>query len=85
MMGCATVRARQWVNAMLATKAERAPDDQTRVGLDEAWEVRFWCAKFNVTPRELRACVLEVGPRTQDIEARLRKARRESFSKGGED
>ena len=70
---------------MLASKAERVPDDLTRVGLDEEWEVRFWCARFTVTPDELRACVLEVGPRTQDIEEQLRKARRESFSKGGED
>ena len=70
---------------MLANKVERAPQDLTRVGLDSEGEVRFWCARFAVTPDELRACVLEVGPRTADIETRLRQAGCESFSMGGED
>ena len=70
---------------MLADKAERAPDDLTRVGFDDEWEVRFWCVKFSVTPEELRACVLEVGSRAEDVEKQLRKAGRKSFSMGGED
>ena len=70
---------------MLVNKVERIPEDLSRIGLDDEWEVHFWCARFSVTPDELRACVLEVGPRTQDVEARLRQAARESFAMGGED
>ena len=70
---------------MLANKTMRTPVDLTRVGVDEEWQVRFWCARFSVTPDELRACVLEVGQRTEDVEKRLRHAARESFKMGGED
>ena len=70
---------------MLADKVERAPRDLTHVGLDEEWEVTFWCAKLSVTPAELRACVLEVGPSAADVEERLRKAGRVAFRMGGED
>ena len=70
---------------MLVNKVEARPADLARVGLDEEWEVRFWCARFGVAPDELRACVLEVGPRTEDVESQLRKAHRAVFSMGGED
>lgn len=70
---------------MLVNKVERIPVDLSQVNLNDEWEVLFWCARFSVAPDKLRACVLEVGPRTQDVEARLRKVARESFSMGGED
>ena len=70
---------------MLADKVERVPDDPDRVGLNEEWEVSFWCARFSVTPDELRGCVLEVGPCTADVEKRLREAGRAAFRMGGED
>ena len=70
---------------MATTRIERTPDDVDRVGLDEDWEVSFWSARFSVTPDELRACVAKVGPRTEDVEARLRDAARQSFRMGGED
>ncbi len=70
---------------MLADKAERAPNNLTWIRLDDESEVRFWCVNFSVTPDELRACVLEVGPRAEDVEKQLRKAGRKSFSMGGED
>ena len=70
---------------MLANKVERAPTDLNRVGLDEEWELSFWCARFSVTPNELRACVLEAGPRTADVEKRLREAGHTAFRMGGED
>jgi hypothetical protein len=70
---------------MLVDKNDRAPHDLTRVGVEEDWEVRYWCARFSVSPDELRACVLEVGPRTEDVERRLQGARREVLSNTGED
>jgi hypothetical protein len=70
---------------VLVDKEERAPQDLTRVGLDEEWEVRYWCAHFDSTEEELRACVLEVGPRVPDIEQRLRGLAKKVFKNTGED
>ena len=70
---------------MLVDKDDRHPHDLSRVGLDEAWEVRYWCARFSVDEEQLRACVLEVGPDVDDVEARLKEAGRAAFQKMGED
>jgi hypothetical protein len=70
---------------VLVDKNDRAPHDLTRVGLDEEWEVHYWCARYGVTGEELRACVLEVGPRTVDVEAKLAGQGRKIFSNTGED
>ena len=64
---------------------ECVPADLTRVNLAREWEVSYWCARFDVGPDELRACVTEVGPRVDDVERRLRNAARKSFDKMGED
>lgn len=69
---------------MLVDK-ERTPSDLTRVGLAEEWEIRYWCARFNVGVDELRVCVMEVGPRVEDVERRLKEAARKAFDKTGED
>jgi hypothetical protein len=70
---------------VLVDKDERAPQDLTRVGLEEEWEVRYWCARYGLTGEELRACVLEVGPRAVDVEQRLRDQGKKIFSNTGED
>ena len=70
---------------MTTAQTARTPEDSTRVGLDSDWEGSFWCARFSVTLVELRTCVEQVGPRTEDVEARLRDAARQSFKMGGED
>ena len=61
------------------------PSDLTRVGLDEEWEVRYWCTRFGVGVEELRVCVNEVGPRVDDVERRLKATARNVFDKMGED
>ena len=69
---------------MLVDK-DRIPSDITRVNLDEDWEIRYWCARFSVGLDELQACVLEVGPKVDDVEQRLKSAARAAFEKAGED
>ena len=32
----------------------RAPSDRSRINMDEAWEIRWWCVEFGVTEDELR-------------------------------
>ena len=70
---------------VLADKTDRVPQDLTRVGLEEEWEVRYWCNRFNSSEAALRACVAEVGPRTQDVEARVLHSAKEMFKNTGED
>ena len=64
---------------------DKAPADLSRVNLDDALEVRYWCARLNVGPEELRACVLAVGPHVDDVQQRLKQAARVAFEKTGED
>jgi len=70
---------------MLVDKTERVPQDLTRVNLEEDWEVRYWCTRFNVGTEKLRSCVAEVGPAFTDVEARLHEAGRKAFRNTGED
>lgn len=71
---------------MLVDKNDRAPHDLTRVGLDEEWEVKYWCSRFSVTEGELRACVLEMGPEVEKVTEHLtRDDAKKIFSNTGED
>ena len=70
---------------MLVTRDETTPRDPDRIDVETTVEVDFWCSRFDVTPEGLRACVAEVGPRAEDVEARLKQAGREAFRLGGED
>jgi hypothetical protein len=69
---------------MLVEK-QRMPEDLTRVNLDEEWEIRYWCARFQLGPDELRASVLTVGPHVDDVQRHLKQAARAGFDKTGED
>jgi hypothetical protein len=59
----------------------------TRVGLDEDWEVRYWCTVYGVSDEHLRACVKQVGPSAVDVERHLRETGggKKIFSNTGED
>jgi hypothetical protein len=70
---------------MLVDKDLRVPDDTSEVGLDSDWEVRYWCARYGVSEDELRACVVQVGSRADDVERQLRKAKQQAFRQTGED
>lgn len=39
----------------------RGPPDTSRVNVNEAWEVRYWCGKWGCTEAQLRAAVKAVG------------------------
>lgn len=70
---------------VLVDKELRTPTDTSQVTLDEEWEVRYWCERYNVDETTLRACVMEVGPRVDDVEQRLREVAKEAFKNNGED
>ena len=65
----------------------RTPQDPNRIGLEEEWEVTYWCSRYGVSGEELRACVAKVGPRTTDVEQYLRQSGggKAIFSNTGED
>lgn len=37
--------------------SKRGPADRTRVNVNEAWEVRWWCQHLGVTEAQLRDAV----------------------------
>lgn len=47
--------------------------DRDRINLNEDYEVRDWAEKFNISAKELRDAVKEVGPMAKDVEAYLKK------------
>jgi hypothetical protein len=82
-VGCSPYQGKEV--AVLVDKELRVPEDTSQVTLDQDWEVRYWCERFNVDEDALRACVVEVGPRTDDVERRLRDVAKQSFYNDGED
>jgi hypothetical protein len=60
---------------MLLDSDMRIPEDTTTVSLEQDWEVRYWCARYSVTEQDLRACVMEVGPKVEDVERKLQLAK----------
>ena len=46
---------------MSDNKELRGPQDASRVGLGQDYEVRYWCQKFNCSEEELRRAVSKVG------------------------
>lgn len=51
--------------------SKRQPQDADRVNVNEAWELRYWTARFKVSDEELRAAIKAVGPMARDIERHL--------------
>ena len=40
---------------------KKAPQDSSKVNVNEPYEVNWWCDKWGVTPAQLKACVSKVG------------------------
>ena len=41
--------------------SKRRPQDETKVNVNEAWEVDFWCDKWKITKKQLSDAVKAVG------------------------
>ena len=54
--------------------SKRGPADRSRVNIHEAYEVRYWCEKWGVTPEQLKTCVGKVGPMVKDVATCLGKS-----------
>lgn len=48
-------------------KTIRHPHDGKRIDINDPYEVKNWCAKFEVTENELRVAVNAVGTSAHDV------------------
>jgi Protein of unknown function (DUF3606) len=53
--------------------SKRKPQDSSKVNVNEAWEVQYWCKKFGVTEAQLRAAVRAVGVSSSAVQRYLGK------------
>ena len=49
-------------------KNKTAPQDASRVNVNETYEVRYWSQRFNVSEEELKKAVAEVGTSANAVE-----------------
>jgi hypothetical protein len=52
------------------TRNERGPV-RSRVDVDDARDIKYWCARFQCTERELRDAVTKVGALAKDVRMEL--------------
>jgi hypothetical protein len=58
---------------MADDKTKRAPQDASRINMNEDYEVRYWTQKFGVTKAQLAAAVKAVGASAKAVGAHLQK------------
>lgn len=58
---------------MTDDKNLRAPRDAERVNVNEDYEVRYWCRKWDVSEPQLRDAVKRVGVMSRDVAKALGK------------
>lgn len=51
----------------------KAPQDASKVNVNETYEVVYWCKKFGCTEAQLKAAVKAVGTKASDVQANLKK------------
>jgi hypothetical protein len=58
---------------MADDKTKRAPQDASRINMNEDYEVRYWTQKFGVTKAQLAAAVKAAGVSAKAVAAYLNK------------
>lgn len=58
---------------MADDKTKRAPQDASRINMNEDYEVRYWTQKYGVTKEQLAAAVKAVGASAKAVGAHLQK------------
>jgi hypothetical protein len=51
---------------------KKIPQDSSKVNVNEAWEVKYWCEKFGCTEARLKEAVRAVGVSAKAVEAYLK-------------
>ena len=52
---------------------KRGPADQSRINVNEAWELKWWAQKFGVTEQQIRDAVKKVGVMADAVKRALGK------------
>jgi hypothetical protein len=50
----------------------RGPADRSRINVNESWELKYWCKKFNCTEAQLKDAVKSVGVMVDKVRAHLK-------------
>ena len=53
-------------------KSKTGRADDSRIDVNEAYEVQYWSKKFNVSEHRLKEAVQSVGPMAEDVKRYLR-------------
>lgn len=56
-------------------KTKTRPQDASKVNVNQAYEINWWCAEFGCTPAQLRAAVQAVGTGADAVRRHLRGGR----------
>ena len=56
-------------------KTKTVKGDDSRINVNEAYEVQYWSEKFNVSAERLREAVKEVGTQVTDVQKYLNGSR----------
>ena len=62
-------------------KTKRAPQDKTRISLNEDYEVRYWTKRLGISKEVLAAAVKAAGNEVQSVEAHLAKDKRRDHAR----
>jgi hypothetical protein len=56
-------------------KSKRGPQVRSRINVNEDYELRYWCGRFNVSAEELKKAVAKAGPSVDAVEKQLKSGR----------
>ena len=57
-------------------KTKTGKGDDTRINVNQTYEVQYWSEKFSVSREKLRAAVEAVGPAVSEVEKYLKNKRK---------
>ena len=62
-------------NIIMDDKTKTGKGDDSRINVNEAYEVQYWSEKFNVSADRLKEAVEEVGTQVSDVQQYLNGSR----------
>lgn len=54
-------------------KSKQGKTDDSRINLNESYELQYWSEKFNTTRDQLKEAIKAAGPYVKDVEAYLKQ------------
>jgi hypothetical protein len=58
---------------MVDNLKRRAPEDPTKINVNQQWEIDYWCNELGVSETKLRQAVKAVGPMVSAVKKYLNK------------